>query len=243
MLNEIIIDFDSILDEKKFKSVDKIKTIGSTYMAAVGLFPQYELPSDPIDWPVVKRKQSSSASGQTGNGDHRKYSSACDVIQENQPTKTTGTGAADQSNERSSSNDTNQAAGSSEWTEEAVWDNRRRVAHYLHTLVQFVMEMRNRLQDINEHSYNNFKLRVGINYGPVTAGVIGASKPQYDIWGNTVNVASRMETTAETGKIQITEDVYQILKDFNEGEKLKFTCRGRINVKGKGIMTTYYLEK
>lgn len=46
----------------------------------------------------------------------------------------------------------------------------------------------------------------GINHGPVVAGVIGARKPQYDIWGNTVNVASRMETTGELGKIQVTED-------------------------------------
>ena len=55
-----------------------------------------------------------------------------------------------------------------------------------------------------------FRLRVGIGRGPVVAGVVGARKPQYDIWGNTVNVASRMETTVEMGRIQATETVEQV---------------------------------
>ncbi|ESO86890.1 hypothetical protein LOTGIDRAFT_146023, partial [Lottia gigantea] len=56
---------------------------------------------------------------------------------------------------------------------------------------------------VNEHSFNNFKMRVGINVGPVVAGVIGARKPHYDIWGNTVNVASRMDGTGIPNKIQV----------------------------------------
>jgi adenylate cyclase 1 len=55
--------------------------------------------------------------------------------------------------------------------------------------------MREKLQNINDNSYNNFMIRIGVNVGPVVAGVIGARKPQYDIWGNTVNVASRMDST------------------------------------------------
>lgn len=77
----------------------------------------------------------------------------------------------------------------------------------------------------------------GINVGPVVAGVIGARKPQYDIWGNTVNVASRMDSTGLPNHTQVTEEVYQVLKDM----PYQFVCRGKVKVKGKGEMTTYFL--
>lgn len=79
-------------------------------------------------------------------------------------------------------------------------------------LVDVVFDMKDRLTEINDNSYNNFMLRVGLNIGPVVAGVIGARKPQYDIWGNTVNVASRMDSTGLPNYIQCTEEVYQLLK-------------------------------
>lgn len=69
------------------------------------------------------------------------------------------------------------------------------------------------------------------------AGVIGARKPQYDIWGNTVNVASRMDSTGLPNHTQVTEEVYQVLKDM----PYQFVCRGKVKVKGKGEMTTYFL--
>lgn len=85
-------------------------------------------------------------------------------------------------------------------------------AHSMATLVDVVFEMKERLAEINDNSYNNFMLRVGLNMGPVVAGVIGARKPQYDIWGNTVNVASRMDSTGLPNHIQCTEEVHQLLK-------------------------------
>ena len=85
-------------------------------------------------------------------------------------------------------------------------------AHSMACLVEVVFEMRERLAEINDNSYNNFMLRVGLNMGPVVAGVIGARKPQYDIWGNTVNVASRMDSTGLPNYIQCTEEVHQLLK-------------------------------
>lgn len=94
------------------------------------------------------------------------------------------------------------------------------------------------LDEINYQSYNDFVLRVGINVGPVVAGVIGARRPQYDIWGNTVNVASRMDSTGVQGKIQVTEEVQRILKRCS----YEFVCRGKVSVKGKGEMLTYLLE-
>lgn len=85
-------------------------------------------------------------------------------------------------------------------------------AHSMACLVDVVFEMKERLAEINDNSYNNFMLRVGLNIGPVVAGVIGARKPQYDIWGNTVNVASRMDSTGLPNYIQCTEEVHQLLK-------------------------------
>lgn len=78
----------------------------------------------------------------------------------------------------------------------------KRWAH-LDLLVEFALELKKALQGINEQSFNHFVLKMGINHGPITAGVIGARKPHYDIWGNTVNVASRMESTGKAGAIQV----------------------------------------
>ncbi|XP_019284834.2 adenylate cyclase type 4 isoform X3 [Panthera pardus] len=154
---------NELLSKPKFSGVEKIKTIGSTYMAATGL---------------------NATSGQD----------------------------AQQDAERSCS--------------------------HLGTMVEFAVALGSKLDVINKHSFNNFRLRVGLNHGPVVAGVIGAQKPQYDIWGNTVNVASRMESTGVLGKIQVTEETARVL------QSLGYTCysRGIIKVKGKGQLCTYFLN-
>ena len=83
----------------------------------------------------------------------------------------------------------------------------------------------------------NIQLRVGLNSGPVVAGVIGATKFIYDLWGDTVNLASRMESTGVPGEIQVTRSVYERLKDSFE-----FKSRGFVQVKGKGEIETWLLH-
>ncbi|GCB60929.1 hypothetical protein scyTo_0014251 [Scyliorhinus torazame] len=163
LLNEIIADFDDLLSKPKFSGVEKIKTIGSTYMAATGL----------------------------------------------------------------------SAATVQEYSQEAD----RQYTH-IGTMLEFAFALMIKLDVINRHSFNDFKLRIGINHGPVIAGVIGAQKPQYDIWGNSVNVASRMDSTGVLGKIQITEETSNILQTLG----YNCTCRGIINVKGKGELKTYFVN-
>ncbi|CAN0012452.1 unnamed protein product [Bubo scandiacus] len=157
LLNEIIADFDEIISEQKYRQLEKIKTIGSTYMAASGL-------------------------------------------------------------------------------NASTYDREGR--SHIAALADYAMHLMEQMKYINEHSFNNFQMKIGLNMGPVVAGVIGARKPQYDIWGNTVNVSSRMDSTGVPDRIQVTTDLYQVLAA--KGYALE--CRGLVKVKGKGEMTTYFLN-
>jgi class 3 adenylate cyclase len=89
----------------------------------------------------------------------------------------------------------------------------------------------------NKDKGTNLQLRIGINSGPVVAGVIGVSKFIYDLWGDTVNLASRMESTGVPGDIQVTRSVYERLKG-----KFELESRGVIQVKGKGEIETWLLR-
>lgn len=109
---------------------------------------------------------------------------------------------------------------------------------HLADLADFALAMKDTLTNINNQSFNNFMLRIGMNKGGVLAGVIGARKPHYDIWGNTVNVASRMESTGVMGNIQVVEETQVILREYG----FRFVRRGPIFVKGKGELLTFFLK-
>lgn len=84
---------------------------------------------------------------------------------------------------------------------------------------------------------SHFNIRIGIHTGPVVAGVVGIKKFAYDIWGDTVNIASRLESNCESGKINVSENTYNLIKD-------SFDCeyRGEIEAKNKGMMKMYYVN-
>ena len=103
-------------------------------------------------------------------------------------------------------------------------------------VADMALEMLQVVEALKENSQMTFELRVGIHSGPVVAGVIGKKKFSYDLWGDTVNIASRMESQGVTGAIQVTQAVYDLL-----GEAYQCEPRGPISVKGKGDMPTYLL--
>ncbi|KAF3698623.1 Adenylate cyclase type 8 [Channa argus] len=184
LLNEIIADFDELLGEDRFQDIEKIKTIGSTYMAVSGLSPEKQVsPSG-----VIRTRISRITPLQ-----------CCFNLQC-----------------------------------EDKWG-------HLCALADFAIALNESIQEINKHSFNNFELRIGMAHGSVVAGVIGAKKPQYDIWGKTVNLASRMDSTGVSGKIQVPEETYLILKERG----FAFEYRGEIYVKGiseqEGKIRTHFL--
>ncbi|PWA14886.1 hypothetical protein CCH79_00014257 [Gambusia affinis] len=163
VLNELIGDFDELLRKPEFRSVEKIKTIGSTYMAASGLNVQ-QTRDDEDESPHA----------------------------------------------------------------------------HLRALFDFALEMMGVLDDFNKNMLGfGFKLRIGFNHGPLTAGVIGTTKLLYDIWGDTVNIASRMDSTGVECRVQVSEESHAVLSAMG----LEFDYRGTVNVKGKGQMRTFLYPK
>jgi adenylate cyclase len=98
------------------------------------------------------------------------------------------------------------------------------------------LDMRETMRSDDGVGHLGLELRIGINSGPVVAGVIGRKRFLYDLWGDAVNMASRMETSSTPGEIQVTRDTYELLRDDFELES-----RGIVAIKGKGDVETWYL--
>ena len=159
VLNELIADFDDLLTKLEFQNVEKIKTIGSTFMAASGLNP--------------------------------------DVRRQN-----------------------------------------KHPHQHLFELMDFAMSLQKVIDDFNRDLIEfNLVLRVGYNFGDVTAGVIGTTKLYYDIWGDAVNIASRMDSTGVHGRIQVGGACVPVLS-----ERYEFEPRGSVYVKGKDNMNVFLVK-
>ena len=98
----------------------------------------------------------------------------------------------------------------------------------------------NRILEKDKLNEMSFKMRLGIHTGPVVAGIVGVNKFQYDIWGDTVNTAARMESSGEIGKVNVSEDAYKLLK---HDPAFTFESRGKIQVKGKGKVQMYFVTQ
>lgn len=108
-------------------------------------------------------------------------------------------------------------------------------------MIKAALEIREELEIINKERLSNGKdaweIRIGIHSGPVVAGIIGETKFAFDIWGDTVNTAARMESSSEPGKINISESTYRLVKD-----QVNCHFRGKIEAKNKGEMNMYFVE-
>lgn len=110
-------------------------------------------------------------------------------------------------------------------------------ADHLEAIADLALAMKKSASGFTIDSVQPIDIRIGIHTGPAVAGIIGNKKFSYDVWGDTVNTASRMESHGVIGQIQVSDKVYQGLQD-----KYLFSCRGEISIKGKGMMKTYFLQ-
>ena len=101
----------------------------------------------------------------------------------------------------------------------------------------FISRRKVEMETLGKHS---FEMRAGIHTGPVVAGIVGVKKFQYDIWGDTVNTASRMESNGQIGKVNISKHTYELIKD---DPQFIFESRGKIKAKGKGEIEMYFVER
>ncbi|XP_052853497.1 adenylyl cyclase X E [Drosophila gunungcola] len=192
VLNEIIGEFDVLLlFYKEYYSVEKIKIVGCTYMAACGLdlnFAGSTSKTEKSDFDLNTRTE----------GNPRKLS---------------------------------------------FEHNQHELEEVVFVMSSFALDMMRTLARCNKayqsipsiRSITDGTIAIGISSGEVMAGIVGASQPHYDIWGNPVNMASRMETTGLPGNIQVTEESARILQDFG----ILCEYRGLTFVKGRGQIPTY----
>ncbi len=114
-------------------------------------------------------------------------------------------------------------------------------ADHIAAMAELGLQMTQEIERCSEFLGADLKIRIGLHCGEATAGVIGQNKFAYDIWGDTVNTASRMESHGEAGRVHCSAAVYEALKDSKDS--FAFEERGEMEIKGKGMMRTYFIEQ
>lgn len=104
-------------------------------------------------------------------------------------------------------------------------------------VTKMALGMHEDLDNFNMEHGLDFEMRIGINSGPVVAGIIGHSKFSYDLWGNTVNTASRMESTSVPGKVQVSPSTFELIKGHFE-----MRAHQEVECKGLGLIMTYFVN-
>lgn len=114
------------------------------------------------------------------------------------------------------------------------------IANTVYAALEMQEFMENRKLENTFYGKPAFEMRIGIHAGPIVAGIVGLKKFQYDVWGDTVNTASRIESNGTVGRVNISETLYQLLK---QDDSFVFSYRGNIHAKGKGNINMYYIAK
>lgn len=103
-------------------------------------------------------------------------------------------------------------------------------------VAELALDMRQELEQFNQKYSTSIRIRIGINTGPLVAGVIGRKKFAYDVWGDTVNVASRLESLADPGAIHVAETTYERLK-----RRYRFEGKHAVDIRGRSRSLAYWL--
>jgi class 3 adenylate cyclase len=106
-------------------------------------------------------------------------------------------------------------------------------------IVTFAVECLDSLEDLNMKKLSSFQVRIGINSGPLIACVLGSDKLAFDIIGDTINVAARLQSTADPNTVQVSEATFRVARDMSQWH---FESRKNVKIKGKGEMTTRVLR-